>query len=58
MAGITQNGQKSLILIVVPNQRMQLKILSYKGNNNSDKSNNSGKVVMIKIILVTKIIAV
>ena len=42
MAGITQNGQKSLTFIVVLNQRIQLKILSYKDNNNSDKRNNSG----------------
>ena len=46
MAGITQNSQKSLIFIVIPKQRDQLKllVLLIEGNGSnkySDTSDNS-----------------
>ena len=49
MVGITQNGLKSLIFIVIPKQRKQLKywvflmegICGNKDNDSSDKSKNS-----------------
>ena len=48
MAGITQNGQKSLTFIVVPKLTKQLKLVllmegncSYEDCDNNDNNNNS-----------------
>ena len=53
MAGITQNGQKSVILILVPKQKKKLLMeiplmegsFSYKDNDNSANSNNSDRII-------------